>query len=108
MKEKCRVHIINEFDEKETLEFYPLEYNSLMELVINETYEEWGDCMGRAWCGTCHVTIIDGGEPASEFSHTEQNKLEELPNKTENSRLACQITADQSIHNMTFKILKDM
>lgn len=77
-----------------------------MDLVLNELWEEWGDCKGRAMCGTCHIEILNG-KGGDEMEPFEAQTLEDLPNKTARSRLACQITIDRSIHNMKFRILKD-
>lgn len=105
-EETCRVFVIDEFDEETKLIFKLLEYNNLMDLVLNELWEEWGDCRGRAMCGTCQIEIIDG-HSHSELEAMEEETLELLPNKTPHSRLACQITLDRSIDNLRFRILKD-
>lgn len=88
------------------LTYQPFEYRNLMELVEEELWEEWGDCRGRAMCGTCHIEILSG-EAGEEMEPFEEQTLDGLPNKTARSRLACQITIDQSINNMKFRILKD-
>lgn len=106
MTQTCRLYVIDEFGEEKTLDYQPYEYRNLMELVLNELYEEWGDCMGRAMCGTCHIEILHG-EPGEEMESFEEHTLDGLPNKTSTSRLACQITIDKSINNMKFRILKD-
>jgi len=100
-----KLNIIDEFGHKTTIDYTPYEYDNLMELVVNELWEEWGDCLGRAMCGTCHIEILNGkvGEKESFEAHT----IDGLPNKTKQSRLACQIIPDQSINDLTFKILKD-
>ncbi len=104
--ETCKIFVIDEFGEEKILEFNTMEYNNLMELVLNELWEEWGDCKGRAMCGTCHIEILRG--KASEgMDPFEAQTLDYLPNKTAHSRLACQITLNRSIHNMRFRILKD-
>ena len=100
-----KITIIDEFEQEKTLSYTPRSYRNLMELVVNELWEEWGDCRGRAMCGTCHVEVIDG--EMGEVDSFEQHTINGLPNKTPHSRLACQIMVDRSIHQMTFKILKD-
>lgn len=106
MAETCRLYIIDEYGEEKSLDFRPLEYRNLMDLVYNELYEEWGDCKGRAMCGTCHIEVLEGN-PADEMEPFEEQTLDGLPNKTPRSRLACQITIDKSVDNMKFRILKD-
>lgn len=106
MPDTCTLYVINEFGEESTLEYQPYEYRSLMDLVLNELWEEWGDCRGRAMCGTCHIEVLSG-TPGEEMEPFEENTLNGLPNKTENSRLACQISLDKSINQMRFRILKD-
>mgnify|MGYP006199198437 CR=1 FL=1 len=105
-EETCTIYVIDELGEEKSLEFKIFEYRSLMDLVLNELWEEWGDCRGRAMCGTCHIEILEG-KPGDEMESFESKTLEFLPNKTIQSRLACQITLDRSIHNMMFRILKD-
>ena len=77
-----------------------------MDLILNELWEDWGDCRGRAMCGTCQIEILEG-KTDSEMGSFEANTLDTLPNKTSRSRLACQIMIDKSVHNMKFRILKD-
>lgn len=101
----CRIFISNELGEERMVEYVPYEYNNLMELVYNELWEDWGDCKGRAMCGTCHVEVISG--IAGEADEFEQHTLEGLPNITDRSRLACQLTMTAKLDNMKFRILKD-
>jgi 2Fe-2S ferredoxin len=104
-KDICKIYVIDELGEERSLTFRILEYNNLMDLVLNEMWEEWGDCRGQAMCGTCHVEILNNR--VGEMDPFEANTLDNLPNKTSRSRLACQIIIDKSIHNMRFRILKD-
>lgn len=106
MAETCKLFVIDEFEEVRTVEFRPLLQRNLMELIEEELWEEWGDCRGRAMCGTCHIEILSG-QPGDAMEPFEEQTLEGLPNKTGSSRLACQITPDQSIHQMKIRILKD-
>lgn len=106
MQNTCTLYVINEFGEESTLKYKPFAYRSLMDLVENELWEEWGDCRGRAMCGTCHIEILSG-EPGDDMEPFEEQTLEGLPNKTANSRLACQISIDKSIDQIKFRILKD-
>ncbi len=106
MNETYKLYVIDESGEEKRLGFKPMEYRNLMELVLNELYEEWGDCKGRAMCGTCHIEVLSG-RPGDEMEPFEEQTLDGLPNRTSASRLACQISIDKSIDGMKFRILKD-
>lgn len=87
--------------------FYRInEYDNLMILLFDQLGEEWGDCRGCAWCGTCYIEINEG-EINDVMDYKERNTLSKLPNKTLNSRLACQIPADEKLSGITFHILND-
>lgn len=98
--------IVNEKDEFQTIQFVPNEYDNLMILLYDRCIEEWGDCKGRAWCGTCHIEMIRGAIPA-QLEKDERVTLNGLPNLTSASRLACQIPANEQLNGMRFRILKD-
>lgn len=106
MPETYTLYVVDDAGKEHALEYQPLVYRNLMELIEEELLEEWGDCRGRAMCGTCHIEVLSGqaGDAMEPF---EEQTLEGLPNKTGSSRLSCQITPDQSIHHMKFRILKD-
>ncbi|MEP1780369.1 2Fe-2S iron-sulfur cluster-binding protein, partial [Reichenbachiella sp.] len=55
--------IIDVRNEWLTIEFIPNKYDNLMILLYDRCIEEWGDCKGRAWCGTCHIEIVSGEIP---------------------------------------------
>ncbi|MDF9801353.1 ferredoxin [Catalinimonas alkaloidigena] len=103
--DRFSITVIDEDGQIKKVNFAPLAYRNLMELIVNELWEEWGDCKGRAMCGTCHVEVIHGN--IGEIDSFEQHTLNRLPNQKAQSRLACQIMLDRSIDKMTFKILKD-
>ncbi len=88
---------------KEThkISFRNWEYPSLMLLIFDNGLEDWGDCKGRAWCGTCHIKIQKGvlKEP---IDREERHTLALQENVTMNSRLACQIPITESIHQAHF------
>lgn len=100
------VHIINFLGEKESLTYKPNEYRNLMQLIVDKTGEEIGDCKGRAWCGTCHIKPIRD-EIKEELGEDEENTLNGLHHRKGNSRLACQLMVDKSINKLTFKLLGD-
>lgn len=41
-EETCKIYVIDEFGEEKSLELKILEYRNLMDLVLNELWEEWG------------------------------------------------------------------
>lgn len=100
------LHYFNEFGEEHYVEFRPYEYYSLMELLFDKYIEEWGDCKGKAWCGTCHIQIIEGCI-SEKMDSDEEDTLSKLANVTRKSRLACQIPVTSNLDGIIFKILKD-
>lgn len=97
---------IDEFGGSHAVTYRVNEYANLMILLFDQQGEDWGDCKGRAWCGTCHIEIQRGviDEP---IDVEERNTLTKLGNLTASSRLACQLPADESLDGVTFSILKD-
>ncbi len=93
------------FGDKCRADFKVNEYHSLMELLFDKYIEEWGDCKGRAWCGTCHIQIIQGFI-TEKIDTEEKNTLSKIWNVTENSRLACQIPVNAELHNLVFRIME--
>lgn len=89
-KETITVQYINSMDERFSVKLSthnPL--SSLMELIREDDYEDWGDCLGRAWCRTCHVSI--DRNTRNEIDDDEAHALSLLTNRCHSSRLACQI-----------------
>lgn len=68
---------------------------SLMEIVRDYGFEDWGECRGRAWCRTCHVRLISN--TSVEINSHEEFALNELETRYSNSRLACQIAIDSAL-----------
>lgn len=96
----------DEFGEECYATFKTNEYHSLMELLFDKYIEQWGDCKGRAWCGTCHIQIIEGSIN-EKIDADEKHTLSKIGNATANSRLACQIPVNAALDNVVFRILKD-
>lgn len=94
----------NEFDEECKAYFTNNEYHNLMELLFDKYVEEWGECKGRAWCGTCHIKIIEGNIP-EEMSSEEKNTLSKIEDSAQSSRLACQIPVNAELHKLVFKMM---
>ena len=95
---------INEFDEECKAEFRLNEYHNLMELLFDKYMEDIGDCKGRAWCGTCHIQILEG-RISEKMDADEKETLSKSEDVAENSRLACQIPVNSELHNLSFKIM---
>ncbi|MCK0123833.1 (2Fe-2S)-binding protein [Gelidibacter sp. F2691] len=96
---------IDEFGEAHNVEFKVNDYHSLMELLFDKCMEDWGDCKGRAWCGTCHIQILEG--PLSQaMDSDEKGTLSKNEDARENSRLACQIPVNSELHKLVFKIMQ--
>lgn len=101
------VTIIMLSGQQRVVEFHRHAYKNLMELIVNELYEDIGDCKGHAWCGTCHVEILSG-ELNEQKNRDETMTLEKLTNTLPSSRLSCQIMVDELIDGMVFRVLGDM
>jgi len=96
----------DEFGDRCTANFHNNEYHSLMELLFDKYMEEWGDCRGRAWCGTCHIQIIEG-EISGMLDEAERKTLSKLDGTNAQSRLACQIPVNAQLNNIVFKVMSD-
>lgn len=95
----------NEYGEENYATFRVNEYHSLMELLFDKYIEEWGDCKGRAWCGTCHIQIIEGSI-SEKMGAEEKHTLSKIGDAAENSRLACQIPVNGELHDLVFKMME--
>ncbi|WP_147676784.1 2Fe-2S iron-sulfur cluster-binding protein [Algibacter pacificus] len=92
-----KVTLIDTANERHVIHFKRFEYPNLMELIIDNTYDDIGDCKGRAMCKTCLV------EPINPKEVTGINFIN-IPEDTDYV-LACQIIVDKHINNCSFKIL---
>lgn len=97
-------YFIDSVGDRHQINYQLQEYNNLMELIRDQSFEDWGDCRGRAWCGTCHMkTTVPHALPSPDDE--EKACLHQLSNTTANSRLACQIFLDKRMHQMEFKFI---
>lgn len=94
----------NEFGESRNAHFKTNEYHNLMELLFDKYVEDWGDCKGRAWCGTCHIQIIQG-QISENVDAVEKHTLSKIGNVSESSRLACQIPINGELNGLVFRIM---
>ncbi len=53
-----------------------------MQMIVDQLSEDIGDCMGRAWCGTCHVELVQG-DLVNDKDSKEDHKLKELYNHSQ-------------------------
>lgn len=79
---------------------------SLMQIAINQGIPSIdADCGGECACGTCHVILEDkwinkiGKAPENEL-----HMLDLTPEKTENSRLACQVYVSEEMVGMKVQL----
>ncbi|CAZ96400.1 2Fe-2S iron-sulfur cluster-binding protein [Zobellia galactanivorans] len=103
---KLSLTYIDEFGETCQADFNNHEYHSLMELLFDKYLQDWGDCKGRAWCGTCHIQL-HSDRNLEKMDINEENTLSNITGRTKTSRLACQIPLDSNLDGIVFSILKD-
>lgn len=101
-----QIKIIDTYNEVYTIPFKHYEYANLMELIINNLYDDIGACLGRGLCGTCHVKLMSDHNMQPADVH-ETHTLSKIDGTNETSRLACQIMLNKNINNLTFKIITD-
>lgn len=75
---------------------------SLMQLAVNNGVPSIdGDCGGECACGTCHVILEN--KWISKLGMASPNELQMLdltPEKSHNSRLACQVFVEETMDGM--------
>jgi len=78
------------------------EGKSLMETAVENGIPGIdADCGGACACGTCHVIVDEKWiETTGEVLANEQGMLSMTPEKTEASRLSCQVTVSESMDGM--------
>lgn len=60
------------------------------------------DCGGVCACGTCHVIIENNG--TGDASNDELQMLDLTPERTDSSRLACQIITSEAMDGMVARL----
>lgn len=100
------VTYINSFDEDFSIELsLHNQLENLMEIIRDNSYEDWGDCGGQSLCRTCHVSIDRDTRDA--IFEDEEHALSLLSNSTESSRLACQIDIEEKLDGAILRYLGD-
>lgn len=77
---------------------------SLMEMLKAHEHPVLATCGGMALCATCCVDVTEGLEVLPEMSDDEYAMLDTLPDLQPNSRLACQLQINASMHNLRLKL----
>lgn len=77
---------------------------SLMEILVANEYDVLATCGGMALCATCCVDVLEGEDVLPEMSDDEYAMLDTLPDLLPNSRLACQIKLQNTMHNMKVRL----
>ena len=63
------------------------------------------DCGGACACGTCHVIVDKNWVSAIGSANDDENQMLDMtPEKSETSRLSCQITATDAMSGMVVRI----
>ena len=63
------------------------------------------DCGGACACGTCHVMVEASWLPATgAMLASEESMLSMTPEKTDTSRLACQVTISEAMDGMVVRL----
>ena len=79
---------------------------SLMEVLKGSGYPIEATCGGMALCATCHIKVLhDPG--LREAQEAELDMLDQIPNYTDGSRLACQIRPEPAYDGLIVRILGD-
>ena len=79
---------------------------SLMQIAVDEAIPGIdGDCGGEAACGTCHV-VVDSAwiDTVGHSTDVEEGMLSMHPEREANSRLACQMTANNEWDGLTVRL----
>ncbi len=98
------VTYINSFDEDFSIQLsLHNQLENLMEVIRDNNYENWGDCGGQACCCSCHVSIDRDTRDA--IFEDEEQALSLLSNRTESSRLACQIDIEENLDGAILRYL---
>jgi len=106
-KKTISVNYINSFDELFSIELsLQNQLDNIMEVIRDNYYEEWGECGGRTWCRTCHVSVDRDTQDA--IFDDEEHALSLLSTRTKTSRLACQIDIEKKLDGATLKYLGDI
>jgi len=105
MRKKYSLEYIDSFGESHHMVFHKWEYMNLMEMLWDRSIEDWGDCKGRAWCGTCQVKVIQSNAQLTNYDSEENHCLSKQENRNPCSRLACQLEITESLNGAKLAFL---
>ena len=79
---------------------------TLMQLALDNAVPGIdADCGGGCACGTCHVLIeAEWLAKANSVNSSEASMIEMAPDRSENSRLACQVQVSDALDGMVVKL----
>lgn len=77
---------------------------SLMEVLKASEYPVLATCGGMALCATCHVQVLEGADNLPPVNDAEGDLLDTLPDADFDSRLACQLRVDETMHDAIFRL----
>ncbi|GAB3320851.1 2Fe-2S iron-sulfur cluster-binding protein [Larkinella ripae] len=77
---------------------------SLMEVLKGSDYPILATCGGMALCATCHVHVLEGADNLLPINDAEGTMLDTLPDAESDSRLACQLRIDETLHQAVFRL----
>jgi 2Fe-2S ferredoxin len=69
------------------------EGTAVLDAALDNNVKINHNCGGNCACSTCHIVVESGYESLDEMSEDETDMLDEVENRAETSRLACQVKA---------------
>lgn len=82
------------------------EGQSLMQAAVENSVPGIdADCGGGCACGTCHVIVDkDWIQATGNMDFSERGMLEMTPEKTDTSRLSCQVTVTEALDGLVVRL----
>lgn len=79
---------------------------TLMQIAVNNAVPGIdGDCGGECACGTCHMIVAEEWvDKTGAITDAEEQMLSMTPERSNNSRLGCQVKATEAMDGMTIHL----
>lgn len=77
---------------------------NLMEVLKAYEYEIAATCGGMALCATCHIQVLEGLDRLPGCNDAELAILDTLPDAAADSRLACQLRANEALNGIVLRL----